>query len=126
MAGSADSPPAFRRPGSLIATSEVLWDVDVSVAPTPPPAEPREHEADGDRHRIMEHRRVVAEPSGDDRVVQHHLAGDIAEYASAEPDNPRVAIHEMSQDACAPDDDRKRKPDPEHVEEANAGGQGGD
>src|SRR5437899_3051548 len=76
----------------------------------------RTHEPHRDRHRIVERRGVVAHPSADDWVVHHHLARDIAEEASTEPDDPRVAIHEMSQDAGAPDDDRKREPDPEHDE----------
>src|SRR6266852_9527702 len=116
MAGSAGSPPALRRPGSLIATSEVLWDVDVTVAPTPPLAEPREREADGDRHRIMEHGGGGGQPPLDDRIVNHHFTCDVPEQPAAEPDDPRVTVHEACQDARAPHDDRQRQPDSEHDE----------
>src|SRR2546428_13205364 len=112
MAWSAGSPPAFRRPGTLIETSEVLRDVDVRVAPTGPPAEPREHEPHRDRHRIVERRGVVAHPSADDRGVHHHLAPDIAHDAPTEPDDPPAAILELTQHPGAPEADRKREPHP--------------
>src|SRR2546428_14183059 len=112
MAWSAGSPPAFRRPGTLIETSEVLRDVDVRVAPTGPPAEPREHEPHRDRHRIVERRGVVAHPSADDRDGHHHLARDNAEAAPTDPHDPRVATPEMSPEARAPGGDSERKPRP--------------
>src|SRR5438093_1713042 len=95
----------------------MLRHVGVPAAPPEPPSEPRHRHADADGHRGAQYRGTISEPAPKDWILDQHLAGDVPEQAAAEPDDPRVAVHEQRQEPGAPDDDRQREPDPEHHQE---------
>src|SRR2546430_5058468 len=113
------------RRDSGAAMSDLLGHVGRPL-PALPPAGRRDDQADGDRDRPVEHRGGVAERAFDEWVLQDHLARNIAEKAPAQPDDPRVAVHETGEQPGAPDDDRQRQPDAEHDEREVAAGGGGD
>src|SRR6185295_19553524 len=95
------------------------------TAPAPPAQCRYPHgEADGDR--VVHHVRRPPEPATKHGVVRDHLAGNVAENPSAEPDDPYVSGHEARQDAASPDDDGQRQADAEQHEDEVAVGGGGD
>src|SRR5262245_61093810 len=68
----------------------------------------------------------MPEPPAKDGIVGDHVARDVSQYSSPEPDDPHVAGHEPGQDAAPPDDERQRQADAEDHEDQVAVGRRGD
>src|SRR5215472_9533909 len=80
--------------------------------PREPPPESGHEQRQRDAGRVVDGVGDGPEPAPHDGILGDHLAGDIAEYPAADPDDPRVTGHQPRQEPAPPHHEGQRERDP--------------